>query len=251
VPEPFAPQLVLFVAGPQLVPLYREFIYPLVPRRTGLLAMGLEDVQVGKSENEPIAIEIALTRAGVVVYDEGGRSRVPLDYVRMVRGGSPLVLVTAPESTIPEDTSGPSPTPGPKLDRPTSMSGWPHSFVEPLLEQIRNALPVPDPAQVDQYLSLLVQEKDWPRLLLTGLALLERLERDDTLRTTPAPATPTSGTMEAFEAYFGSDFPAVIEAVELRHDLLQNAATEPGTLEGVATAVAEITRRRWQAIRRP
>jgi len=245
--EPFFPQLALFVAGRPLLALYREFIFPSVPGRTGLLPAGIDDVRAANTENTPIAIDIALSRAAVVVYDSGRWSRLTLDYVRMQRVGRPMIVVAAPSAGTAIPASNAPPGDGePTLGRPAEMSGWPHSFVEPLLQQMATVAVAPTPVLIAQELSRLADAGSWSDLLFTGLALLERQMRIQDL---PAavPLNPTGGVMQRLQDYFGPDFLLVIDAVSLRHDLLQNLQVPDPDLERVATTISDLARRRYNA----
>lgn len=160
--EPFFPQLALFVAGPSVIGLYREFIFPSVPRNTGLLPAALDDIGVTNQDNEPIAIDIALSRAALIVYDEGRRSRVPIEYVRMLHGTSPVVVVTAPTPRLASTrTQRPQSGNETTIDRPAEMGGWPQSFVEPLLGHIRAVAPPSPSADIGAELQRLTTEKSW------------------------------------------------------------------------------------------
>lgn len=133
--EPFSPQLALFMANRPLLAVYREFAFPDVPARTGLLPATIDDVRTTNREILPIAIDIALSKAAVVVYDSGGRSRLPLEYVRVRRGVRPVIVVTAPLDGGDSPEIAPVYT-SPQVSRPSNMGGWPLDFVAPLLKQI-------------------------------------------------------------------------------------------------------------------
>ncbi len=66
-PEIFAPQLALFIASRAELALYREFIFPHLPSRTGLLPAGIDDIKTDSPEIAPMAIDIAIQKAAVVV----------------------------------------------------------------------------------------------------------------------------------------------------------------------------------------
>lgn len=242
--EPFCPQLALFVAGRPLLALYREFIFPSVPVRTGLLAVGIDDVRAANPENIPIALDIALSRAAVVVYDAGGRARLPLDYVLMRRADRPLVVVAAPGVDAAEPPADAPEASAPTVGRPAEMSGWPQTFVEPLLDRIGAAAALPGPAEIGGELTRLEEGQDWSNLVLTGLALLERRMRMEDLPTA-VPLNPTGGVMQRLQEYFGGDFPAVISAVSLRHGLLQNQQADAAELRQTATSIAQLVRDRY------
>lgn len=257
--DPFFPQLALFVASRPLLTLYREFIFPSVPSKTGLLPLGIDDVRAANAENTSIALDIALTRAAVVVYDPGRRPRLPLDYVRARRGSRPMIEVAAPpDRHTPPDVGSERLPVQPVLGRPAEMSGWPESFIEPLLGAITRASPTPSVVTVGQELerreSAAEQEQSdeaksqsYAELLLTALALLERRIRIEASGTA-VPVDPSGGVMQRLRQYFGpSHYDVVMQGVSLRHAMLEGVMPPLPALQAVATALARIARVRYNA----
>ena len=223
-PEIFAPQLVLFVAGRAELALYREFIFPSVPARTGLLPCGIDDIKASSPEMAPMAIDIALRKAAVVLYDRGRNSRFPLDYVQSLRDMKPVVIM----ETINRSSSIPAPPngePGQGLESPSGMETWVENVLETLVTQIYLHVPQPTSEQISQRLDWLEHQGQYADLLLTSLALAEhRLRRDDL--PSAVPTNPSGGVMARLRDYFGLDYETVIDAVSLRHDLLQHSRVE-------------------------
>jgi hypothetical protein len=245
VPDIFFPQLALFLASRPLLALYREFVFPSVPSRTGLLPLALDDIRTVNPENMPIAVDIALWRAAVVVYDSGQRGRIPLDFVRRRRENQLVIVVEAPsEQTIPNRpdliSAGEAP-----VARPVEMSGWPTTFVEPLLSRLATRSRQPSSEEIAKRLSMLRQSRAWGDLVLTGLALLERKMRVEELATA-VPLNVSGGTMERLQSYFGDDFGEVIDAVGLRHDLLQDQKPDIANLERIGNKIADLATRFYE-----
>ncbi|MEV5054355.1 hypothetical protein [Arthrobacter sp. LAR12-1-1.1] len=251
--EPFAPQLAMFVASRPLLALYREFVFPSVPSVTGLLPSGIDDIRANVQANTPLAIDVALSRAAVVVYDSGGRSRLQLEYVQALRNGERIIVVAAPAG----ENDGPVNEPQRQasqntLGRPREMSGWPESFVMPLLTQLMTSAIVPSREEVAATLSRLSAAGQQSDLILTALALLEREMRKPQFGApatgqnlpTLLPVSPTGGAMARLQEYFGNDYRPVVEAVSFRHDLLQNLKPPEKELKRVADSVANIARQR-------
>jgi hypothetical protein len=243
--------LALFVAGRSPLALYREFVFPSVPARTGLLAATLEDVRASSPENTPLALDIALSRSAVVVYDRGGKSRLPLDYVHALREDRPVVVVEAP-TRDGDLAAGAAPAgDGGTSVRPSEMIGW-EGFAESLLAHIDRAAIRPGAAQIDAELTRLSEREQWTDLLLTALALLLRqVRRPDgngpPVQGPPAdPAlSPSDPGVARLRAHFGTDYPQVLDAVSVRHDLLQDLEPHPVELRRVADDVARIARQRY------
>jgi hypothetical protein len=103
---------------------------------------------------------------------------------------------------------------------------------------------VPLPPVLEQRLKRLTEQKSWADLLLTALALLERRMRTEDLPTT-LPLNATGGVMKRLQTYFGSDFSRVIEAVSIRHNLLQNLQVDTESLRSAALGMAELARPRY------
>jgi hypothetical protein len=112
------------------------------------------------------------------------------------------------------------------------------------LERISLATLQPTPEQIGMKLSALTGDKSWADLLLTSLALLERRMRTDDLPAT-VPLEPTGGVMERLRDYFPNDYPNVIAAVSLRHQVLQNLQPPAVDMERVATAIANLVRLKY------
>lgn len=90
--EPIAPQLALFVAGTSTLALYRDFVFPAV-MRTGFLPIGIDEIHARDPEIAPMAINLALSKAGVVIYDTGRSTPYSRDYVASRRGNQPIIYV--------------------------------------------------------------------------------------------------------------------------------------------------------------
>ena len=238
-----SPQLALFVASRSTLALYRDFVFPSVPQ-SGLIPVGVDDVRTEDRGMAPMAIDIALSRAAVVVYDMGHGTEIPLDYVASRRRGMPMVLVT-PEDEPMEIWLTPSGADPQR--RPADMGSWQEEFVEPLIHAMRTAqragdLPValnrlspaapvgpetsvgPRPGDdLGSQLATLRERKEGAELLLTALALLEaELRGSEAPPQVGATVVPVSGgRMARLRDYFGADFDAILQGVRARHDLLQ------------------------------
>lgn len=265
-----APQLGLFVASRPMLSLYRDFVFPTVPQ-SGLIAIGEDIIRVPERSMAPMAIDIALSKAAVVVYDTGRGDAMPLEYVAARRQGKPIVVVTGEQEQQRNWLLPPGVIP---LSRPTEISAWPQVFVQNLVDAMRNAQPAsslptaiqpsagtstpapsggqqspPDPAAIGPDLSDQLKELritgDWQELLLTTLALLEAELRGSEEPTVGMTTVPTSGSrMGQLQGFFGTDFEDILAGVRLRHDLLQNLAAKPGETENRARNLEEIVRRR-------
>lgn len=244
--EPFFPQLVLFVARPPLLALYREFLFPSVPGRTGLLPLTLDEIHVANRENTPMAIDIALTRAAIVVYDSGPGGRPPLDFVRTRRGQRPLIVITAPESSVgapPAQSLGVADDS--TVARPPGMERWPESFIEPLLSRLARLSAEPSADTIAARLRTLVDRKEWATALLDALALLERRLRMDDV-TAALPPTVPGGVMKRLETQFGpTALHQLLQAVSLRHQILQGISPQ-GTMQGVTQGVIKLVWEKYQ-----
>jgi hypothetical protein len=155
-------------------------------------------------------------------------------FVRIVAEQVPSA---APEPTRPGDDVA--------VSRPKEMTGWPATFVQPLLTRIAAASTPPTTTAIAEHLSNLTVKKAWSDMVLTGLSMLERKMRMDDLPTT-LPLNPSHGAMERLQNYFGPDYSDVLAAVSLRHDLLQNLEVEDTELERVATRINDLVRRHFQ-----
>src|SRR6266540_126586 len=248
-----APQLGLFVASRAVLSLYRDFVFPAVPQ-SGLIPLGVDDIQAPDPRTAPMAIDTALSKAAVVVYDTGRGSELPLDYVAARRKGKPIVVVTGEQQyerdwLMPRDV-----TPQP---RPADMSVWPEQFVPPLIDAMRAAqspsslpdqlktLPTSVPADqpapqattgpapdLPDQLKELRERGDWFELLLTSLALLEaelRGSEAPELGVTVMPTSLRGGRMARLREYFDFNFNAIVAGVGLRHDLLHNLTRQAGS----------------------
>ncbi len=246
-PDVFAPQLAIFVAGRVELALYREFVFPSVPSRTGLLPLGMDDLWSTSQEIAPLAIDIALTKAAVVIYDRGQRSRLPLEYVQALRHNDSIIVVEAPTAAL-DASAQDTPDPGHPMRRPSEMSGWTENFVDPLLTRIAvvGGNP-PTPPQIASHLDALTGQGRYSDLLLTALALLEHQMRQDDV-TSAVPTLPSEGVMTRLRSHFGPDYPVVIEGVATRHRLLQDPWPEKERdkeLARVSTGLADVVRRRF------
>lgn len=251
--EPFASQLAVFVASRPLLALYREFVFPSVSSRTGLLPAGIDDIKTRVEANMPLATDIALSRAAVVVYDSGGRSRLQLDYVQALRNGEKVIVVAAPAAEGKGTTNeSQRDRPTTTLERPSEMGGWPQSFVVPLLNQITALITPPKQDQIAEEFKRWFSAHRPTDLILVALALLEREMRKPQFeqqgsdqRSSPNSATsPPDDTMTRLQEHFGTDSAAVIEAMSFRHDLLQNLTHPKTELDRVADNVVNVAYRR-------
>lgn len=265
-----APQLGLFVASRPMLSLYRDFVFPAVPQ-SGLIALGVDAIRIADRSTEPMAIDTALSKAAVVVYDAGHGNNLPLEYVAARRQGKPMVLVVDEHEheqgrLVPRGVTS--------QIRPAEMSEWPERFVAQLVNAMREAqptsslpsklqgipataapvtatnqawavgAPVPEPDLSGELTALRLADK-WPELLLTALALLEAELRGSEAPQVGATVVPTSGgRMTRLREYFGPDFDAILAGVRLRHDLLQNLTVDPDELATHARNLEEIVRRR-------
>jgi hypothetical protein len=265
-----APQLGLFVASRPMLSLYRDFVFPTVPQ-SGLIAIGEDIIRVPERSMVPMAIDIALSKAAVVVYDTGRGNAMPLEYVAARRQGKPIVVVTGEQETQRNWLLPPGVTP---LSRPTEISAWPQVFVHDLVEAMLYAQPAsslpaaiqpsadtstPAPSgaplspsdaaalgpDLSDQLKELRSTGDWQELLLTTLALLEAELRGSEAPQVGMTIVPTSGgRMDQLQGFFGPDFEAILAGVRLRHDLLQGLAAKSGETEKRARSLEEIVRRR-------
>lgn len=251
--EPFASQLAIFVASRPLLALYREFVFPSVSSRTGLLPAGIDDIKTRVEANMPLATDIALSRAAVVVYDSGGRSRLQLDYVQALRNGEKVIVVAAPAAETKGSTDEPQrDRPPTTLERPSEMGGWPQSFVVPLLNQLAALSTLPTQGQIAEEFKRLSSADGRTDLILVALALLEREMRkpqfeqqaSDEHSSSKSATSPADDTMTRLQEHFGTDSAAVIEAMSFRHDLLQNLTHPKTELERVADSVVNVAHRR-------
>lgn len=212
---------------------------------------GIDDIRANVQANTPLAIDIAISRAAVVVYDSGGRGRLQLEYVQALRNGERIVVVAAPAG---ENDVGELQREGSQsaLGRPREMSGWPESFVEPLLNQLAMSAIVPKREEVAGMLDRLSAAGQHGDLILTALALLEREMRRPQYGPpalgqdlpTLLPLTPTGGAMRRLQEYFGSDYLSVVEAVSFRHDILQNLNPPEEASKRLADTLGNIARQR-------
>lgn len=239
-----APQLALFVCSRPMLALYRDFVFPSVPR-SRLLPIGVDDIRPHDPAMTPMAIDVALAKAAIVVYDESRANPLSLEYVRSRRLGGPVLVV------------GTNPVPDPvTLVRPAEMAAWPEAFVEPLVNRLTLNSPVVPPGELAAKLNQLqtsarqaleVMDPDSSKhreqqdLLLTCLAMLERHLRDNDEANLPT-VIPTGGRMARLREYFGNDFATISEAVGLRHDLVQNLDVDDGLLNSANDRLLTIVR---------
>lgn len=113
-----------------------------------------------------MAIDMALSKAAVVVYDTGRDNRLPLDFVHSRRSGAPVLVVSEQASADPALVPLPD-----TLLRPNEMREWP-AFTEAVKLQVMYAKERVQPSDLGSELSRLALE-DNAQLLLTSLALLE------------------------------------------------------------------------------
>ncbi|WP_159393761.1 SIR2 family NAD-dependent protein deacylase [Streptomyces sp. NRRL F-5755] len=241
-----APQLALFVASRPLLALYRDFVFPSVPRSSGLLPLGIDDIRTRDSAMTPMAIDMALSKAAVVVYDTGRGNPLPHSFVTSRRAlVSALVDVADPSFHGP-----PADSAGNIVVRPVEMGEWPANFIHRLQERIAAARPsVPSP-DLREVLERLRSAQEHESLLLTYLALLENRLRqcmadEQPPVDPPTPNLPTviplsGGRMEQLSAFFGADFGTVLHAVRVRHDLMQNLHVEPTEIQSAADALRPV-----------
>lgn len=267
-----APQLGLFVASRPVLSLYRDFVFSSVPQ-SGLIPLGVDDIQARDPRTAPMAIDTGLSKAAVVVYDTGRGNELPLDYVAARRKDKPIVVVTSEQEyeqgwLMPRDVT--------PQTRPAEMSDWDGQFVPPLIDAMRAAqspsslpdqlktlttsMPTPAPAvqpaphadkgpvpDLHDQLKELRERGDWFELLLTTLALLEaelRGSEAPELDVTVIPTSLRGGRMARLRAYFDANFSAIVAGVRLRHDILQNLTVKPDELKMLAQELDNIVRQR-------
>lgn len=254
--QPFAPQLALFVASRSTLALYREFVFPMVPTGTGMLPTTLDDLRVSKPENISMAIDIALSRAAVVVYDAEG-SRIPLEYIYDLRRMSATIVVRTPISTAAEGAtdqlSRSAPGSDPQSDapeRPENISEW-DTFAGNVLRQImsRSKELAPTLDQVGEELERLRSNDDYAGLILTTLALIEHKLRMADAPTSVSTQMSPSASARLTEQFQIPDHVGIVqEAVQWRHRILrhpqgqgleQAGETQPG-LAGVPDVSAKL-----------
>ncbi|MEV5483520.1 MULTISPECIES: SIR2 family NAD-dependent protein deacylase [Streptomyces] len=239
---PIAPQLALFVASRPLLSLYRDYVFP-VARQAGLLTLGIDDVRAQDTAMKPMAIDMAIQRAAVVVYDEG-RGSLPLDYIESRRGRKNSVLkVSAPNKPGIAEISEPDTE---RTERPREMEIWEESFIRPLQERIAEIAraSMPGPVELDEQLNVLARSDQNDRLLLTCLALLEREMRDKQPEELPSVVS-MGGPIAHLRRHFGDkEYTLVMQAVRLRHDLMQNLLVEPAELKTAAAALYDVVKKR-------
>jgi hypothetical protein len=228
-----APQLALFVASRPVLALYREFVFPSVPQ-SGLLPLGLDEVRAQDRAMTQMAIDIALSKAAVVVYDTGRGNPLPLDYVISQRAGTPVLVISGPADSGLGAVLAPDTTP-----RPPEMTDWPSQFVLPLRDRIKQAKGA-RPADLTGMLHQLLDTGEHAQLLLACLALLEEEMRSDTANLPTAFPQFGGGRMDELQAYFDMDFNSVIVGVRLRHDMTQGLAVNPSELQSTAAALLAI-----------
>lgn len=245
--KPIAPQLALVIASRSLLTLYREYLFPAV-RRTGLLPLGVDDVRAQDPAMTPMAIDMALSKAAVVIYDLGRGNSLPLDYVISRRNGAPEAMVSNPSDpglavALGADT----------IQRPSEMGTWPETFVHNLLNRINNKKPPMEASDLRDDLQGLADSAEHDQILWTCLALLESQLREKgkpSANEGDAPVLPTTvsvvGPMVALREHFAEDFDVVIRGVRLRHDMMQNLIVAPADLARTADMLLGVVRGRFQ-----
>jgi hypothetical protein len=269
-----APQLALFVADDSTLALYREFLFPSIPS-TGFLPAGNDEIRTPDRATKPMAIDVALSKAAVVIYDENRRNPIALDYVISRRDGAPTVVlkgakdlnrVEGPDYRVLE-----SPEFGYRvLEHSESMNpgSWQESLLEPLMTELRL---LKDAARPDslftERLSALRSQIIAPKgededdqsvqiriytaakqVLLACLALLEshlRTEMDPIQDSGPsAGSAAPQGRISRMRKHFGKDFNVVIKAIQLRHALLQQLDVSTDDISKSALEVYSVARTR-------
>ncbi|WP_158997401.1 SIR2 family NAD-dependent protein deacylase [Streptomyces aureus] len=245
--NPIAPQLALVIASRSLLTLYREYLFPVV-RKTGLLPLGVDDVRAQDLAMTPMAIDMALSKAAVVIYDLGRGNSLPLDYVINRRNGAPEAIVSNPSDpglavALGADT----------IQRPSEMGTWPDTFVHNLLNRISSQKPSLEAADLGDNLQRLADNAESDQLLWTCLALLESQLREKGNPSTnegESPILPTTvsvvGPMAALREHFAEDFEVVIQGVRLRHDMMQNLSVAPRDLAQTAEMLLRVVQERLQ-----
>ena len=224
-----APQLALFVASRSMLALYRDFVFSAVPG-SGFMPLGVDDVTARDRRVSPMAIDIALTKAAVVVYDTARGNPVPLEYVVARRGELPMVVVSGDRDEQVLLPSGDD-----LLARPTDMSVWEEGFVPGLVGRLAAFRPSRVPAVAE-----LEAQGDPRQVLLTALALLEAQLRGQQAPAEAPTVVPVAGSrMTRLRDFFGTDFDDILGGVRMRHDLLQQLRVPDAE---VATAAATLTR---------
>jgi hypothetical protein len=220
-----APQLALFVANRSTLALYQDFVFSAVPQ-TGLMPLGVDEVEARDSAMTPMAIDMALSRAAVVVYDISRGNPLPLGYVvsrrEVSRSNSKSLFVVSgegerdPATIIPAETT--------RLSRPADMMDWPETLALELVKEMRENVPSLSPetlaTKLDELHELPPDERS-AELLYTSLALLEAELRLDESSRLPTSLAPGGGQTGRLREFFQDDYPKIAAGVRLRHSLLQ------------------------------
>jgi|tagenome__1003787_1003787.scaffolds.fasta_scaffold20971500_4 hypothetical protein len=231
-----APQLALFAANRSVMALFRDFVFPAVPQ-SGFIPIGVDDVAARDPRIRPMAIDMALSKAAVVVYDTAPGNPLPLDYVVARRGSRPMLVVFGER----EEERVLLPPGQPTVGRPMSMSLWEDAFVPGLVQQLVDQRSSATPPSLRD-----LEGRGEPReLLFTALALLESELRGPGAPTNaPTAMSVTLTRMGRIREVFGVDFDSILTGVKIRHDLLQQLHVPPAEVAEAARTLANIARSR-------
>jgi hypothetical protein len=276
-----APQLALFVAEDSTLALFREFVFPSV-LDTGFLPGGIDAIRTQVRATKPMAIDVALSKAAVVVYDVSRRNPTPLDYVRSRRDGGRVIIVNSSDESFSSfrfsrDEFGDSYT---ILSRSASVDpeSWEKDLLKPLLRELTSIKKASAPdTTVSQHLRALRQQSELmggedernahdrisaasKQLLLACLALLESqlrtksgLETDSSAKAGSASksdtagksgAVPGEGKMSRMRDFFEKDFDVIVSAIQLRHAILQPLEVDASDISKTAQAVYAVVQDR-------
>jgi len=184
-----------------------------------------------------MAIDMALSKAAVVVYDTAPGNPLPLDYVVARRGSRPMLVVFGER----EEERVLLPPGQPTVGRPMSMSLREDAFVPGLVQQLVDQRSSATPPSLRD-----LEGRGEPReLLFTALALLESELRGPGAPTNaPTAMSVTLTRMGRIREVFGVDFDSILTWVKIRHDLLQQLHVPPAEVAEAARTLANIARSR-------
>jgi hypothetical protein len=264
-----APQLALFIASDPVLSLYRENVFPAI-LDTGFMPIGIDEIWTYDRSTKPMAIDIALSKAAVAIYDASRHTSIPREYVVSRRNGRPVIVIHDAEETSRGMNLGEE-----ALMRPASqdMDFWQEELVTPLADRLvtlnrefmdkvrvapnledlrRKAQPISVKENCEKELSIEEKEMSRPHyieLLLACLALLDSELRSS--RTEPGTAAPlpegtsvSRGQMSRLREHYGQDSEVISQAMRLRHDLMQNLEMPYEVIVAAAESLYSVVRQR-------